>query len=61
VTKKKLAGSHLLLVDAVTKDPALLDAGPLPSSALAGWKGFDSEVEVEAAKGCTVLPSYAQS
>ncbi len=35
-----------------------VDAGPLPSSAWAGWKGFGSEVEVEAAKGvlyCTTV------
>ncbi len=28
-----------------------LDTGPLPSSAWAGWRGFESEMEVEAAKG----------
>jgi hypothetical protein len=27
-----------------------LDTGPLPSSAWAGWRAFDSETEVEAAK-----------
>jgi hypothetical protein len=35
---------------AYIRDIVLLDARPLPSSAYAGWKGFDSEVEVEAAK-----------
>ncbi len=34
-----------------TKDPVLLDAGPLPSPARSSWKGFDIEVEVEATKG----------
>jgi hypothetical protein len=34
-----------------TKDPVLIDAGPMPSSAWAGWMCFESEVEVEAAKG----------
>jgi hypothetical protein len=33
------------------KDPVQLDAGPLPSSAWAGWRCFNSEMEVEAAKG----------
>ncbi len=31
-------------------DPVKLDPGPLPLSAWAGWKGFDREEEVEAAK-----------
>ncbi len=34
----------------VTKDPILIDVGPMPSSAWAGWICFESEVEVEAAK-----------
>ncbi len=33
------------------KDPVQLDAGPMLSSAWAGWIYFESEVEVEAAKG----------
>jgi hypothetical protein len=33
------------------KDPVQLDAGPMLSPAWAGWKCFESEVEVEAAKG----------
>ncbi len=32
------------------KDPVYIDAGPMPSSAWAGWIRFESEVEVEAAK-----------
>jgi hypothetical protein len=32
-------------------DPLKVDPGPLPLSAWAGWKGFDREAEVEAAKG----------
>jgi hypothetical protein len=34
-----------------TKDPVERDKGPLLSSAWAGWKGFESGEEVEAAKG----------
>ncbi len=33
------------------KDPVKLDAGPMLSSAWAGWICFESEMEVEAAKG----------
>jgi hypothetical protein len=38
-----------------------LDEGPLLSSAWAGWMCFDSEVEVEAAKGTTGLCSGLSS
>ncbi len=34
----------------MSKDPVELDAGPMQSSAWAGWICFESEVEVEAAK-----------
>ncbi len=33
------------------KDPVQLDAGPMPSSAWAGWIYFESPVKVEAANG----------
>jgi hypothetical protein len=38
----------VFIVCVYIKDLVYLDAGPLPSSVWAGWKGFDSEVEVEA-------------
>jgi hypothetical protein len=47
----KLSWYFLHNLEVFSKDLAHLDARPLPFSAWAGGRGFDSEVDVEAAKG----------
>ncbi len=52
VTGRRLQCTGLLVQssrECTPKDPVQIDAGPLPSSAWAGWIWIDSEVEAEAA------------